>query len=138
MDKMISFMGVDFRDVKEKRLKMQNVDQMCIKKLDRIKDVFYSNDFVYFCMIMDGLEEEFESVSYSTYCAYCCALDAHLFTIMNSDADEIKDIVMFQDYIGFHPGSLFGLTVDNNNIYLYDFLCELRKEYWLEGKKHGN
>ncbi|ECV6542683.1 hypothetical protein F3M14_24565 [Salmonella enterica] len=131
MNKLISYMGIDFKVVKENKIKSQRLDEKCNEELNRVKDVFYSSDFVYFCTILDGLEKELDSeISYSTYCAYCCGLDSHLFDLMNAESEEKKDIVSFQDYIGFHPGSLFGMTVDNNNIYLYDFLCELRKKYW--------
>ncbi|MDU7331536.1 MAG: hypothetical protein E7L18_08625 [Finegoldia magna] len=129
MDRLIAFSGVDFQVIKERKMSYPKLSKACKKSLKELNS-FSESDFIYFCLILDQLDKSLINklhVHYPTYYQYCCSLDSHLYLLMSSERKD--DINGFEKYIGFHPGSLFGRTVDSCDMDLYESLRELRYLY---------
>ena len=124
----ITFNGLDFNEVQ--KLKK---DYVYVGDLENILgDAGFSirEDIAYFGIFNDHLadmffpnsgvlsDEEIDTL-YLCYRHFCIELDREVYRLMYLDDTETKG---FYEFIGFHPGCLFGETVDGGNLETFNYL----------------
>lgn len=131
----ITFEGLDFNEVEKRRAKYVSptefIKEIADAGLDLGDDLFYFGEFVRHVTTVaygHGLvvsKEKIESTYYDYY-TFCQRIDRECYRLMYEDKTESKS---FEDFIGFHPGRLFGKTVDAGNLEIFRFL---HKFYYFE------
>ncbi|HCI5829298.1 TPA: hypothetical protein NPN63_005443 [Klebsiella pneumoniae] len=136
-NKLITFEGLDFNEVEKRKGKYVSptefVKMIGEEGLDIGDDLFYFGEFVRHvtteaynrALVMN--EKEMVAI-YACYYLFCQKVDRECYRLMDEDGNENKS---FADFIGFHPGRLFGKTVDAGNLDIFEFLY---KHYYLEQK----
>ena len=124
----ITFEGLDFNEIESRKngyvLPAEFAKMIGEEGLDLGGDLFYFGEIV-----RDITKRSFTSavalndrdikVVYFDYHSYCCRLDRECYRLMSLPENENKN---FFDLLGFHPGRLFGKTVDGGGYEIFKFL----------------
>lgn len=127
----ITFEGFDFNEVETSKIDYvlpgEFAKMIGEEGLDLEEDLFYFGEFVRYitkkkfnnkAVVLKN--DELETV-YLNYYNYCCRLDRECYRLMYLPENENRG---FFDFLGFHPGRLFGKTVDGGNYEIFKFLYE--------------
>lgn len=121
--KYIDFMGLDFTTVAERKILFKG-----FRRGFNINGDDFTDEFFYFCAIMDYFMDKYGHVSYPAYYKFCVSLDAYLYShMLSGDGFSIKELT------GFYPGKLFRHTVEGGNEELFELLVTLYQQEWAEG-----
>ena len=133
----ITFEGLDFNEVEKRKCKYVSpaefIKVIGEEGLDLGDDIFYFGEFVRHvtteaydrALVIN--DKEMVAI-YACYYIFCQRVDRECYRLMAEDETKSKS---FSDFIGFHPGRLFGKTVDAGNLEIFKFLY---KHYYLEHK----
>lgn len=132
MDKkeLINFEGLDFNEVQNRKagylLPAEFSKMIGEEGLDLEEDLFYFGEIARHITEVNFsnavvLKDTDVQIAYPDYYNFCCRLDRECYRLMNEDETENKS---FSDFIGFHPGRLFGKTVDGGSYGIFKFLYE--------------
>lgn len=126
----ITFEGLDFNEVENRKIDYvlpgEFAKMIGEEGLNLEEDLFYFGEFVRYItkenfnkavvLKCDELE-----IVYFNYYKYCCRLDRECYRLMYLPENENRG---FFEFLGFHPGRLFGKTVDGGNYEIFKFLYE--------------